>query len=302
MPPKLFSHAANLFDQGDILAAYALYQQAAEQYGHKVVAYDLRRCEAALSKKSHSDKKSIHAFVISWEGQQDNAVNISKLISHGVDKLTVIYSNKNNEPHHGTGNWSQVDSSVFFGGKFKRALDLFEEDVFLLIHADAEYDDWPHLVSVCRSVMADDRVGIWGPDIDYTPWNTERVKLAEVTISGFSQYVVAHTDAIVAAFSRGVANRLKRLSYDGNNLGWGIDWAAICYCYARQYYVVRDREVKVNHPNVTGYSGQQALLEMNSFIEQLSPDEKIMYILLNKYMNCGLDGKMYPVFSLTKAK
>lgn len=48
--PQIFRRAAELFDQGDVTAAYALYRQAAATYGHEIVAYDLKRCELRLSR------------------------------------------------------------------------------------------------------------------------------------------------------------------------------------------------------------------------------------------------------------
>lgn len=56
---RLLRPAAELFAKGDIQAAYALYQQAAARYGYKVVAYDLRRCEARLAGFQHPTERSL---------------------------------------------------------------------------------------------------------------------------------------------------------------------------------------------------------------------------------------------------
>lgn len=225
--------------------------------------------------------KKIHAFVISWEGKHDSSLHIASNLSGLVDKLTVIYSNAQNMPETGPGNWVQLENSFFFGRKFERALRLFQEDVFLLIHADASSDQWIQIVHNCRLFMSMDSVGVWAPAVSHTPWVDEKVLIYRDEINNIGY--VAQTDGIVFSLSSSVVNRLKSLDYSENNLGWGIDWAAISHAFANNLLVIRDYSIKVHHPEGTGYQKELAYSQMQLFMTQFSAQELISYKLLKAF-------------------
>lgn len=226
--------------------------------------------------------KTIHAAIISWQGKYADSRHIAECIHPHVDRLTVIYSNPEEAPESGCGNWIQVNNSVFFGGKFLSALQQGKEDIFLLIHADAGCQDWPGLIQRCRSVHQLDNIGVWAPSVNHTPWLDSHVELHRDPSTQLA--FVAQTDGIVFSVSRAVADRLLRLDYSQNNLGWGIDWAAICHSYTQNLQVVRDHSILLHHPQGSGYMADEARAQMGQFIAQLTLSEQLMYLLLNSYI------------------
>lgn len=225
----------------------------------------------------------LHCIIISWGEYYANSAQISAAIADYVDGLTVIYSNESNSGQAGDGKWIRVPDDWFYGRKFERALkEVREDEAMLLIHADAHYDDWPGLAQACRSTLSSIAgVGVWAPAISETPWTEMRVNVAALEGSGLN--FVAQTDGVVFAYSSSVLERLRILDYSMNNLGWGIDWIAICSSYVNNLFVVTDQSLTVEHAAGQGYLREDALAQMDVFLRQMTPQESLMYVILNSY-------------------
>ncbi|MFW2545256.1 glycosyltransferase [Primorskyibacter sp. 2E107] len=212
---------------------------------------------------------AIHAVIISWEGQYEQALDIARQLEGAVDRMTVIYSNIAGTPETGPGTWVPVPQSWFFGRKFRAALNIVAPgEIQLQIQADVSYDDWPGLVRDCAAAFeAHPGVGVWAPDLTWTPYPTKDV--AEGPLSGSDLMRVAQTDGVVWAFGPRIAERMRALDYERNNLGWGIDWVAIAYARQGGQHAVRDTKHCVTHPESRGYHGGVAAQHMKSFLAQL---------------------------------
>ena len=224
----------------------------------------------------------IHAIVFCWPGKVRDTETICASLSGHADKVTVI--DASTEPVNVRDcDWIKINPDAYFGHQFVHALRVFEHDVLLQIQADASYPDWGRLVETCRSRF--DRMpelGIWGPDIDFTTWPTQRVRLFE---TGDPKLVgVVQSDCIVWALKRPVVEFLKQLDYSNNNLGYGIDWAAIAYCYANKGLVIRDLSLRVLHPMGSGYNRDEAHRQMWGFLSQMRQPERIQFALLWAYL------------------
>jgi hypothetical protein len=225
----------------------------------------------------------VHAFIISWTGQEENARRIAEAIASHVDELTVVYSNHAGQGERGAGDWHRVDDAWFYGKKFAACLKLHRSGVMLQIQADVVFDDWPRVVARCRHAHRTvPDLGVWAPYFDNTPWRQEIVLISALSDASLS--VVANTDGLVWALSEPVADRMRELDYDGNNLGWGIDWAAICFALANRRMVVRDTSLVLTHPPGTGYSREEASAQMSAFLQQLPWPEKIQLQLLDSHV------------------
>ena len=221
---------------------------------------------------------TIHGMVFCWPGQEQNTIDIVRALSGHVERLTVIDATASAIPSLGQCDWVKVDPRYYFGMKFCSALKVFDGDVLLQVQADASCDDWPALAARCRHAFGLNGLGIWAPDVNYSRWNTDVVHLADTDDPNLK--LVTQTDCIVWAMSRAVAGRMRRLDYTKNNLGWGVDWAAIAYCYASKLAVIRDISICVRHPQSTGYAKRTAAEQMNAFLGQLDYPEKIQHRLL----------------------
>lgn len=223
----------------------------------------------------------IHAIVIAWPGVEANAANMATQLQGHADFCSVIYSHPAGDIFTGAGEWLQVPDAWYFGRKFSEALRVFRGDVLLLLHADAHHEDWRLVVDACRQQF--ERcidTGLWAPVTDFTHWSLEKVALRPV--QGTPCHSVVQTDCIVCAFSEPVVNRLKSLDYTDNNLGWGIDWAAIAYAYSHNLLVVQDASVPIRHAAGTGYDKHEALRQMEVFMQQLTMQEQVMVQLLHQ--------------------
>lgn len=226
----------------------------------------------------------IHVFIIGWEGKLERARAIATALAGMAPRVTVVYSNAAEMDVDGPGEWVRVPNTDFFGRKFRRCLDLFEGDIFLLIHADTDFSDWPALVQRCKdSFAAIPEMGVWAPDFTNTHWTTPKVTILPVDrLAGLVS--VAQTDGIVFAMPKPVIARLRRLDYDDNNMGWGIDFAAIAYARTTGMLVCRDMTLTVGHEQSRGYRGAAAAEQMRQFYTQLSDAERDQVHLLGSYI------------------
>ena len=224
----------------------------------------------------------MHAVIIGWEGKNDRARAIAASLAPAVSKLTVVYSNAAESDLTGPGDWLRVPNADFFGRKFHRAIEGFEGDIFLLVHADTDYADWPDLVRRCTHCFtALPTLGVWSPDFTYTPYPTIDVALLPLPLEGL--VTVAQTDGIVFALSASVVERMKQLEEKGNNLGWGIDRAAAAFARTTGRLVVRDQTLLVRHDMSRGYMGEAAGEQMWAYLAQLSLAERDMLLLSHSH-------------------
>lgn len=233
----------------------------------------------------------LDVYIISWQDHGQKALNIARRIAErfpqgeavadGV-RLTVIYSNGAETPETGPGRWLQVPNADYFGAKFARALAEFSGRALLLIQADAGSDDWPALIERCRQRFAQRAaLALWAPRVSYTPWTTARVDIRPEPGTALTH--VAHTDGIVLAYAASMVQRLQQLDYRGNNIGWGMDWIAICHAYSRGLEVLREDELMVTHPPSRGYDTREATRQWLAFMTQMNGAEQSMFEILKRY-------------------
>jgi hypothetical protein len=228
----------------------------------------------------------VHAIIFCWPGKVSHAQHICASISGSADKVTVIDASTDPVESTSTCEWIRISSDAYFGQQFVHALRLFEHDVMLQIQADASHPDWSVVVNTCRQRFETmPELGIWGPDIDFTTWPTHRVKLFD---TGDPQLVgVVQSDCIVWALKRQVVEFLKQFDYSNNNLGYGIDWAAIAHCYANKALVMRDLSLRVLHPAGSGYNREEAHRQMWRFLSQLKRPDRVQFALLWAFLSGG---------------
>jgi hypothetical protein len=214
----------------------------------------------------------IIAGIISWEGRRDAALAIATDIRDAVDDVVVVYSNADDLDEAGPGRWIKTPQSAFFGAKFAALLQhVAEGDALLLIQADACSDDWPGLARRFRVLAAQrPEMGLWSPNIDYSPFPNALVATGK---DSEDLYRVLQTDGVVLGVHPRVLGRLSRLDYRQNNLGWGIDWAAVGFCVVNGLLVLRDCTRLVMHPRSRDYDSASANSQMEGFLRQLDAAE-----------------------------
>lgn len=224
----------------------------------------------------------IHAFVISWSGWDAAAAAISREIGPHVDVLTVIHSDPSGTAPPASREWEIVPNSHFYGLKFRRSLDLLAGDVMLQVQADTVCADWPGLVAAARrAFLTRPGIGVWSPDVNFTPMPTRLTTLAAA--DGPLRHV-AIVDGIVWALSAAVCARLSAFDYARNNVGWGIDWAASAFAHATGREVLVDTSITVEHPMSRGYATENALDQLEEFLEELDDHERAMRAMIQGFL------------------
>lgn len=227
--------------------------------------------------------KTVGIYIISWDGFYRQSQHIASKLELQADALHVIYSNKDDLDEKGQGMWHKVPNEWFFGKKFKAALDFFNEDIFLLVHADVSSDNWPSLVGRCKEIFSFNDIGVWVPDINFNPWSITKTRISAVdNLPGV--HFVAATDAIVVAYSSKVIDRLRKYNYDKNHFGWGIDWAAVSFAYTNNLVVLGDTTIKLRHPQSPGYNTDVARAQMQEFFQQMTVQERMQRDVLNGFI------------------
>jgi len=224
----------------------------------------------------------MQVVVISWEGHLTKALEIATAMTKEVETVTVVHSEAGvtNFTAPSQINIVSVPNTYFFGQKFKVALDLDPEAALLLIQADATSDDWGGLLSRFRHMLSLHPIGVWAPDIHHTSWVTNKVRLRDLSDDGLIQ--VTQTDAIVIGLSPKIVKKLSLMNFEENNLGWGVDWAAIVSSIAAGLLVVRDPSIRVGHVAGSGYDHRAASSQQEKFLRQLNDAELAILSLLRR--------------------
>ena len=226
----------------------------------------------------------LHIVVFCWPRVYDNATHICRSINQLGHRVTVIDAS-GRAPHRIENcRWVSINADRYYGSKFYYAAKLFDGDILLQIQGDAHSDAWETVIATCLERFAAlPHLGVWSPEFDNTGWPTRNVVLGPMP--GLDLAIVSQTDCIVWALRREVVAFLLRLDYSDNNLGWGIDWAAMVAVYGGAMIAVRDQRIMISHAAGKGYEVDEAYRQMFAFLNQLAPPQKAGLAVILK--SCG---------------
>lgn len=230
--------------------------------------------------------RPIHAVIISWKGKHAQARSIAlALAGQAQMRLSVVASHPEPGLDTSPGDWQFLPDAQFFGPKFAAALAATRGDeILLLIHADTDFDDWPRLVARCAQAFETiPHLALWAPDFTWTPYPLAAARLPGAMPHGMDGALVpvVQTDGIVLALAPEAQARLRELDCASNNLGWGIDWAALGWAYAQGHPVLRDTALFVTHHRSRSYGSREAAEQMRCFFKGLSEAEQVQISLLH---------------------
>ncbi len=175
-------------------------------------------------------------------------------------------------------------NELFWEDKFKAALDACGDKPMLVIHADCHCQDWSALASRCtktHAVMAD--LGVWAPNIQVTPYGLSVSAL--MRLKNTDWYISALTDGIIFSLAPSMIDRMRKVTYGSNPLGWGIDLLFCSAAHVGNSVVVIDDAIKVYHPQQTGYDTRIARQSMEVFMKNFTLRERVQCELLRSYVN-----------------
>ncbi len=103
----------------------------------------------------NKNAKEIRVCIISWTGKHDKAKSIYKSLKDSVEKLTIIYSDQDpNFFFEDKYSSTKTSNELYWGDKFKTSIDMFTENVLLIIHADCECENWKLLFEKCKNAFS----------------------------------------------------------------------------------------------------------------------------------------------------
>lgn len=216
----------------------------------------------------------IHTIIFNWKGYFEAALQLENVARSFSHKVTVI----NSDPHHTSEGWVDLGDDAYFGEQFATACELFDGDVMFHIQADAKYDNWADLVTSALETFSTYECGVYAPQVDRYGAVPNDLPAATAALSpppaSDQLRVVSLTDCTTWFINSSVIRQLvwyaplMRL----NRFGFGIDILAAALAFSQKQLVFRDDRHIVNHPDGTGYSRQEASIQMEQFIKSLPPE------------------------------
>ena len=233
----------------------------------------------------------LHVFIISWEGQHENALNIANQLNDIRDMVSIVYSDPDDSfIFKADRKPIKRPNNLYWGDKFKACLDLCNHDNLLIIHGDCKSNGWIHVVeSYDRAIKSINNLGVWAPLVDHTFFDLKKTSIAKFIDTNYE--IVCYIEGIVFGFSRAIQNRMKLASYEKNIFGWGIDRMIACSALVNNQLLIVDKSIKIEHPKHKGYDAKSALEMGNLFIRQLSLLEFIQNILINSFIGLNASKK-----------
>ena len=215
----------------------------------------------------------LHVVIASWPGQEHNAQHIESQVSPHVRRVSVVHSLTGPSEFVIPDHWVVMGEEAYYGAKFAKSLELHDTGVMLQIQADAAATNWQALVTRCFWAHNQiPQLGIWTPEIRWSSLNLKRAHIRPSGVRGLSE--IRFTDGIVWSLSQDVLERLMKLDYSENWLGWGIELSAAAYCQSHGRRVVHDATIRVKHPQGTSYPIDHAAAQQRVFMTQLETHEQ----------------------------
>jgi hypothetical protein len=231
----------------------------------------------------------IHIFIISWEGQHENATFIANQLNDINDQVSIIYSDP--DPEYSLEARCRLikrSNELFWGDKFKACLDNCESENLLIIHADCKYNDWFNVVDKYdKAIKEISNLGVWSPVINFTFFVPELISLFKIDNTDYE--IVCYIDGIVFGFSKTIQNRMNLASYQHNKFGWWIDRMIACFALSMNKLLIIDKSIQIKHPENRGYEESDARKQgVFFFNEQFSDSEKVYDKLIQSYIDLNI--------------
>lgn len=226
---------------------------------------------------------SFHIFIISWVGQHEKAIQIANDLSDQHTNISIVYSDPDPELVLNT-QFNQIrrPNHLFWADKFQSCLNACEKDLLVVIHADCHCENWCLLVQKMLAVVQKNpRIWVYSPLIEGASYHLGITKIASIQNSLMD--IVSDTDGIIFCLTRKVQDRMRRVDYTKNTLGWGISAMFCAFTFASGMLAVVDKSNRAFHPSHRGYDSTDAWRQRMEFLEQLEGFERIQAILLKNH-------------------
>jgi len=198
----------------------------------------------------------IQNFIFCWNEYVNNAFLLKRMLAP-FGETTVINSNVNF--HYGQ--WININDG-YFAEQWNTLLANIDDDTDYIFHiqADAVCDDerFRILFDRFKEAVEQHKIGIYAPDVDYTPCIYDRKSLNRILlVSKYNWkylYEVPCTDCTAWFINTKFMDKKPLFDLSVNSIGWGADFYYAAKSLLAGYKVVRDYQVRIDHPKKTTYN------------------------------------------------
>jgi hypothetical protein len=164
--------------------------------------------------------------------------------------------------------WHHIGNDGYFVEQWNAALKLFDADVFIQIQADIWPNNLGSMLSECVSCMSNYAVGIYAPNVDFSPHVFRKESLARLC-DGI--YEVPATDCSFWAITAEVLRNTPKVDPKINRLGWGVEYLVGAVAKRKGLKIVRDYRFIAGHVKSRGYDSSEAFRQWKEFSKSVDP-------------------------------
>lgn len=197
----------------------------------------------------------IQNFIFCWNEYVNRAFRLERELTP-FGKTTVINSNVN----FNYGRWININDG-YFAEQWNTLLANVDDDTDYVFHIQADVDcSTEQLVVIFdrfREAAAQHKIGIYAPDVDYTPCRYDVQELKKIPLVSVYDlkylHEVPNTDCSCWFINTDLMERSPIFDLTVNSMGWGADFYYIAKARLAGYQVSRDYHVRLSHPKKTTY-------------------------------------------------
>lgn len=206
----------------------------------------------------------IQNFIFCWNSYVPEALSMDRELSR-IGKTTVV----NSCTSFDYGRWINIDDG-YFSEQWNTLLSNIDDDTDFVFHiqADAKCPDFEKLFSLFREAAGSCNIGVYAPDVDFTPCVYDPEKLYHLSKMLCR---VPNTDCTCWFIRASLLREGRRplFNINTNKYGWGVDWYYIARSHLENLEVIRDYGIQIRHPRGRNYNDAEAHRHfMNWIFEQ----------------------------------
>lgn len=208
-------------------------------------------------------------FIFNWRGQEEKTIKkVASLSSCGLNPVVI----NSDDTLLGRREWVHLGEDAYFSDQFNKAMSMFTGEVLFHVQGDAEYEDWHGLVEDSACDFDRHRWGVYAPNIIWTPHKSHLVDGEDL---GEGVREVSNTDCTCWFIHRDILAGMRPIDTSINKIGWGVDAIIARISSGKGRKVLRTYRHTVYHPYSSGYSRDEAIRQMEAYLESMTVDEAV---------------------------
>ena len=209
----------------------------------------------------------VYVYIFSWKKVTENAIKLYKKVIERFPNTYFLNCDENysvNPIDIDSSKVIQLNDDYYYGGQFETVINHIPDGKYLGILTGDVYPDadWFWILQRMTKAFYLGNIGIYAPNVFYTTKTKQGKEVSK------NLYEVPNTDCTCWFLHPNVYKKLQDIPIMAiSNISWGVDEICISESKKQNKLVVRDYEVLVRQPYLTGYNKTLAILQMNMLHE-----------------------------------